>query len=359
MQLEDPLQMYLPDGIHAPSRNGASIKLVHLSNHTSGLPRMPDNLTPADPANPYADYSEQQLYDFLSNCSLTRDIGSQYEYSNYAAGLLGHVMANRSGISYEELIITVIAKPLGLHNTRIALTPNMKNNLAVGYLGDVEVKNWDMPSLAGAGAIRSSATDMVKYLSANMGMVKSNLYPAMQLTHKNSRAEGSQPMVGLGWHLMMAGDKQIIWHNGGTGGYRTFVGFIKGEKKGVVVLSNSNASVDDIGIHLLDPGSPLKTIEKQITLGVAVLERYVGKYELAPGFIVTTSIEGTQLNAQATGQPKFPIFPKATNVFYYKVVDAQLTFNQNNDGIVESVTLDQGGRQIVGKKLNTEKESKP
>lgn len=196
MNLDDPLQKYLPEGITAPKRNGGSIKLIHLSNHTSSLPRMPNNFNPANPANPYADYSERQLFDFLKTHELPRDIGSQYEYSNYAVGLLGYIMATQQRMTYEELMVKIIAKPLDLEDTRIAFTTKMKSNLAMGHHERVQVENWDLPTLAGAGAIRSTAVDMVKYLAANMGKRKSKLYPAMQLAHKNSRTAGSTPVVG-------------------------------------------------------------------------------------------------------------------------------------------------------------------
>jgi len=358
VKLDDPLQKYLPAGVTAPTRNGASIQLVHLSNHTSSLPRMPNNFNPANPANPFADYTEKQLYDFLASYQLPRDIGSEYEYSNYAVGLLGHVMATRQGKTYEAMMIDVIAAPLGLKDTRIAFTPNMKKNLAMGHQDGMQVENWDIPTLAGAGAIRSTAVDMVNFVGANMGKVKTKLYPAMQLSHKNSRAEGANPIVGLGWHTTVSDGLNIVWHNGGTGGYRTFAGFINGGNKGVVVLTNSTASADDIGMHLLNPNVPLTNVSKksaevtkEIEVDAETLQRYVGKYELAPGFILTVSRAENQLKAQATGQGEFPVFAKAKNVFFYKVVEAELTFNQNAGGTVESVTLHQGGRDIVGKKL--------
>ncbi|MEX2232102.1 MAG: serine hydrolase [Cyclobacteriaceae bacterium] len=474
MNLDDPLQKYLPEGVTAPTRNGASIKLVQLSNHTSSLPRMPGNFNPVNPANPFVDYSEEQLYDFLENYVLPRDIGSQYEYSNYAAGLLGHIMARTQGKTYEQLMIEVIASPLGLPNTRITLTPSMKKNLAMGHQDGVQVENWDITTLAGAGAIRSTAVDLLKYVSANMGKVKSKLYPAMQLSHKNSRAADASPIVGLGWHTTVTPGLQLIWHNGGTGGYRTFAGFIRGGGRGVVVLSNSTVSIDDIGLHLLNPKASLPVIkpsigvkmknlidtqgistsvktywdlkEKQgdkydfsegqlnrlgnyyllkgetekaiavfnlnaeaypessnvfynlgevfmkqgdkekaienykksvalnpgnqqsinmlkklgvdsrdvigeITVDTEILESYVGRYELAPGFILAVSRDGNQLKTLATGQSEVPIFPKSQNVFFLKVVEAQLTFNRNAEGRVESVTLRQGGRDTVGKKM--------
>jgi serine-type D-Ala-D-Ala carboxypeptidase/endopeptidase len=350
MSLDDPLQKYLPDGITAPSRNGAAIKLVNLTNHTSSLPRMPGNFSPANPANPFADYSEKQMYDFLKSYELPRDIGSQYEYSNYAAGLLGHVLATWQGKTYEALMIEVIANPLGMQDTRTTFTPTMKKNLAMGHSGLTQVENWDLNTLAGAGGIRSNAIDMLKYVRANTGNIKSKLYPAMQLSHKNSRVEGANPIVGLGWHTIIADDREIVWHNGGTGGYRSFVGFIKGTDKGVVVLTNSIASVDDIALHLLNPKSPLKEAPKDVAVDTETLQSYVGKYELAPGFILTVTRDGNQLKVQATGQDSSPVYPKAKNVFFSKVVDAELTFNQK-DGAVESVVLRQGGRDNVAKRI--------
>lgn len=350
-KLDDPLQKYLPAGVTAPTRNGASITLLHLSNHTSSLPYMPGNLRPTNPANPFADYTEQLLYDFLKSYELTRDIGSKYEYSNYAVGLLGHVLATKSGLSYEQLMINAIAKPLKLDNTSITFNPDMKKNLATGYVGDIESGNWDLAALAGAGAIRSSAVDMAKYVSANMGLIKTDLYPAMQLSHQNSRGENAVPKVGLGWHIQPAGNQEIVWHNGGTGGYRTFIGFSNDGKKGVVVLSNSNISIDDIGFHLLNPQSPLKAMEKEIHVDATFLERYVGKYELAPGYVLTVSRSENQLKAQLTGQSEFPVFPKSENVFFYRVVEAQLTFTQNSEGVVEGLILEQAGQKIAAKKL--------
>jgi CubicO group peptidase (beta-lactamase class C family) len=353
-KLDDPLQNYLPTGVTAPTRNGESIKLVHLSNHTSALPRLPGNLNPANPANPYADYSEKQLYDFLSSYALTRDIGSKYEYSNYAAGLLGHALATKKGSSFEQQVIDVIANPLDLNDTRITLTPAMKKNLAAGYTSGIEVANWGFNALAGAGAIRSTVADMAKFVSANMGIIKSKLYPALQLSHKNTITDGSAPKVGLGWHIEGAGESEIVWHNGGTGGYRSFIGFTKNGKIGVVVLTNSTEFVDDIGMHLLNPASPLTAIKPNVpefAVDVNTLESYVGDYQLAPGFILTVSRSDNRLQVKATGQQELPVFAKSKNEFYYKVVEAQLTFTKNEDGKVESVTLHQGGRNMVGKKV--------
>ena len=112
VRLDDPVAKYLPSSAHIPSRNGRQITLLDLVTQSSGLPRMPSNFTPRDSMNPYADYSVQQLYAFLSGYQLTRDIGATYEYSNLGMGLLGHALALKAGTSYERLVTRRILTPL-------------------------------------------------------------------------------------------------------------------------------------------------------------------------------------------------------------------------------------------------------
>ena len=114
VKLSDPAQKYLPPAVKMPSKNGTQITLEHLATHTSGLPRMPSIFDPADPQNPYADFTVQQMYDSLTGYTLVREIGGQATYSNLGMGFLGHLLELRSGKSYEELIITRICKPLGM-----------------------------------------------------------------------------------------------------------------------------------------------------------------------------------------------------------------------------------------------------
>jgi serine-type D-Ala-D-Ala carboxypeptidase/endopeptidase len=265
--LDDPMAKFLPAGVKMPERNGRAITLVDLATHTSGLPRLPTNLQIKDVNNPYENYSVEDLYKFLSSYQLTRDIGSQYEYSNLGGGLLGHGLALRAGMSYEALVRSRICDPLGMDSTRITLALEMKARLAVGHNPGLEaVENWDLPTLAGAGALRSSANDMLKFLAANLGYVKSPLAPAMAAMLKVRRPTGQPGLdIALGWHIFTTNGKQIVWHNGGTGGYRSFMGFDPKAGIGVVVLSNSftTAGIDDIGRHLLDASAPLAVPPKQ------------------------------------------------------------------------------------------------
>ena len=161
--LTDPVAKYLPASVRMPKR-GRDITLQDLATHTSGLPRLPTNLSLKDAANPYADYSVDQLYAFLSSYELPRDVGAQYEYSNLGGGLLGHALALRAGMSYEALVESRITRPLGMTSTRITLSSEMKSRLATGYGPTLQpTANWDLPTLAGAGALRSTGNDLLTF----------------------------------------------------------------------------------------------------------------------------------------------------------------------------------------------------
>ena len=357
VKLDDPVAKYLPQSVRVPSRNGKQITLLDLATQSSGLPRMPNNFTPADNNNPYADYTVAQLYAFLSSYELPRDIGVQYEYSNLGVGLLGHALALRGGKTYEDLVTERILRPLGMSDTRIVLSPAMKARLAPGHsAGGSVVANWDLPTLAGAGALRSTANDMLKFLAANLDSTSAPLGRVLATTHFARRdVNGAQMRIGLNWHILSAFGLPVVWHNGGTGGYRTFIGFDEANKRGAVVLSNQSVSPDDIGFHLLDERSPLAPppstkVHTEIAVDPAVLDTYVGVYQLAPTFAITITREGASLYGQATGQPRFQLFAEAPTEFFLKDVDAQITFEKDPAGKVTRLILHQGGMDLPGLK---------
>jgi serine-type D-Ala-D-Ala carboxypeptidase/endopeptidase len=255
LDINDPAQKYLPSYVRVPKGATKEITLASLSDHTSGLPRMPSNFSPKDYMNPYADYTVDEMYEFVSGYSLTRDVGAEYEYSNLAQGLLGHILALNADTSYEALMVDIIARPLGMNETKVALDSNMTKNLAIGHSEGEEVPNWDIHTLEGAGGIRSSAHDLLKFLAANIGLTPTTLKSSMDKTHQSRHFMAGRARVGLGWHIIKGKLGDIICHSGGTGGYRTFAGFVKESKKGVVVFTNSVVGVDDIGYRLLDPNA--------------------------------------------------------------------------------------------------------
>jgi D-alanyl-D-alanine-carboxypeptidase/D-alanyl-D-alanine-endopeptidase len=367
--LSDPVTKYLPAEAKIPERNGRAITLEDLASHTSGLPRMPSNFAPKDPLNPYADYGVDQLLQFLSSHTLTRDPGAQYEYSNLGAGLLGTVLARRAGMSYEALVESRITGPLGMKNTRVMLSPEMKARMATGHNGQLKpAANWDFPAptsaLAGAGGLRSTMNDMLIFLAANMDAVKpaanakTPLQPAMTAVLANRRPTGNPGLdIALGWHVVKApGGREIMWHNGGTGGFRSYMGFDPANNIGVVLLSNTSTprGVDDIGVHLLINKAPLWTPpppRKEATVDAALFDGYIGRYELMPNFILTISREGSQLFAQATNQGRFELYAESDRKYFAKVADIVITFEVDDKGKATSLVLQQGGGTMNAKRI--------
>ncbi|UCC18042.1 MAG: serine hydrolase [Dehalococcoidales bacterium] len=343
--LDDPVSKYLPSTVRMPERNGRTITLIDLATHTSGLPREAGNMNYTDTGNPYADYTIGQLYEFLSNYSLTRDIGSEGEYSNLGFGLLGHALARRADTDYESLVRSRICSPLGMNDTRITFTPDMKARLAAGHdPGLTFVENWDFPALPAFGALRSTVTDLLRFLSAHLDPTSSPLSPAITCAQqKVPRPAGQEGVkLTLGWGSIISNGKEICFHSGGTGGYCSWTGFNPGTHVGVTVLSNTGWLVDDIAMHLLDTDFPLAkppSEHTEIKVDTSLYDWYLGTYKVGPDFALTVSREGDRLFSKATGMAKYEIFPESEHDFFYKVMDAQITFVIGDDGYANEVIL--------------------
>lgn len=360
VRLDDPAQRYLPSGVTLPTRDGKEITLASLSEQNSGLPRMPTNFHPADFSNPYADYTVQQMYAFLSGYRLTRDPGVSFEYSNLGVGLLGQILSARERKPYEQLVRERILEPLGMTHTSVRLTPWMQQHLALGHGEDGRiVPGWDLPAFAGAGALRSTAVDMLIFLAANLHPERGPLEQAMAFAHQpRAPTDAADMSIGLNWFTLRARTDTIVWHNGGTGGYRAFAGFEHSKRIAVVVLTNSGgAGADDIGKHLLAPEIPLagappeQKVRAAIELPVNILASYVGTYQLAPTFLIDVTVRGDTLFAQASGQSKFPVWAESETDFFYKVVDAQLSFVRDSHAHVTGLVLHQNGRDQSAPKV--------
>jgi hypothetical protein len=217
----------------------------------------------------------------------------------------------------------------------------MRTHLAPGHdnTGNA-AKNWDIDALAGAGAIRSTANDMLRYLKANMGIDPSPMAAAMKFAQQ-PRGDMTKTMrIGLAW---MTTRKAIIWHNGETGGYRSFLGFTADGRRGVVILSNTAVDADDLGFATLNASAPLAPAYQAIVLPSASLDDYVGTYKLADKFLLKIFRINDALFAQATGQGPIAIFPSAPNEFFAKAVRASVSFTRNPDGVVNGLVLHQNG----------------
>ena len=355
VRLDDPASKYLPDSVTVPERSGKVITLLDLSTHSSGLPTLPSNLKPKDVRNPYADYSVDDLYQFLCGYTLPRDPGSEFEYSNLGAGLLGHLLASRVGADYESAIRIRITEPLGMPDTGITLSSSMKQRMATGHNAMLApVADWDFLTLAGAGALRSSANDLLTFLEAFLGYKASPLAPAMKTMFDVRRLFGKLE-VGLGWTISSVHNREIAAHEGGTGGFRSLVGYDPNERIGVVVLSNASTPIGvfDIGAHLLDPNWSLANLEppKQrtdVAIDSRLLDHYTGRYQVTPALILEITREGDRLFAQAVVQamsgPKFELFAESETKFFAKVSDKQIAFETDAEGQAMGLVLYASGR---------------
>jgi len=449
VRLNDPISKYLPNGIRAPTKDGKSITLLDLAEQRSGLPRLPANMDAVASDDPYADYTVADMYAFLNGYALNRDPGTKYEYSNYGIGLLGQLLANRAGTTYQQLVRQMVLDPLGMSDTAFAAAPASDSALAVGHnLAGDSVPTWHMQSILPAGGIISNGAEMLRYLRCNMGdgpLARACLFA------QQPRAGGeSRHQIGLVWNVNATSG--IISHGGDTVGFHAFVAISRDRQTGVVALSNG-PFVDDIATHVLvtdypiaacpesvpesetDPSSyagmycnpssgytftvattpnpgelsiallpqPAVLVKRtaadtygdaaldatfkflrendrivgltlaqygatipaarldargqpvvaqlpsafpaEMSLEPSLLQQYVGTYAAA-GVTFTVTLRGTALYVRLTGQPAVPVYASAKGEFFYKIVDAQITFGRDASGAVTSLTLHQNGRDL-------------
>jgi CubicO group peptidase (beta-lactamase class C family) len=250
LKLTDPITKYLPDSV-AANPNLKGITLLTLSNHTSGLERIPDNF-PAitDPLNPYKLYNKKLLFAYLKTCKLNGQPGGQYAYSNLAVGLLGTILMQVTGKIYDQLVADVICKPLKMESTAQHLTPSLQARTALVYNAEGNVTpSWDFDALAPCGALHSTVNDLLAYVKANMNLPDDKLGKALELTHQLTFKKDAK--LGLAWHIITVNGVEYIFHNGGTFGSSSFLAFNRDRNLAVVVLSNCGETVDMVGINIL------------------------------------------------------------------------------------------------------------
>jgi D-alanyl-D-alanine-carboxypeptidase/D-alanyl-D-alanine-endopeptidase len=370
VSLDDPAAKFLPPGHRMPERGGRAITLRDLATHRSGLPRMPDNIgLMTDPDGPFAGYDEAKLLAFLDHYQLTRDVGAQWEYSNLGVGLLGYLLGRAAGTDYETLLRRRVTGPLGMNDTMITLPPSHAARLAPPHDAYMQpARPWNVWVLTGAGGIRSSAADMLKFAAAVLDP-KSPIAAAMR-TALSARAPGAHARAeqALGWvALHPQPGRELLLHDGGTGGFRAVVGIEPAKGRAVVVLVNSavEPGAADLGLHILmgtpvnptlpvPPAPPPPVKRTEISLPAAALDRFVGRYDFGSGFVIAVTRQGATLHVQREGipgAPALPIFPEGPLAFFWKAVDAQLRFTTDASGAVTGAEFVQGGPPLAGKRL--------
>jgi CubicO group peptidase (beta-lactamase class C family) len=342
------------------------IRFVDLATHTSGLPSAPANLHPADPLNPWGDYSVDDLYAFLNGYALRDAPGTRFVYSNIGEGLLGLALALRDKTAYADGVRARIAKPLGLVDTTYELSPSQQARLAPGYDGDQNViEAWSFTeATAGAGELLSTVNDLLKYAAAQAGIIDSPLRGVMALSQKPIHTIDAQgDMIGLNW-IISPGN--IVWHNGAAYGAGAFVGFDPDKHKAVVLLTDTcglgtpTAVWSDlpstIGLLLVRwlqgraPSDLDALLPKTISLGTEELSPFVGTYTFSgalPPLQVT--LGGGVLKASSPWLWPYPVtlYPSSTNSFVLRVLPGTLAFDRASDGDISGVRVSAAPGQTV------------
>ena len=336
-------------GLEFANADVASITLRELSSHTSGLPRLPANMVFDKPDDPYANYDRKLLHEFLSGFD-PDSLDKGYEYSNLGAGLLGEIAADAAAAPYPLAMQRDVLDSLAMKSTTSGLRDEFSDRLVVGYSDGADAANWSgFDALAGAGALTSSVDDMFTFIDSHFrGSAIASSLEAI-------RTEQGDGATALGWHLQKTDNTTVYWHNGGTGGYASFLGIDIENRSGVVVLSASTDydGITDLGF-LLIAGGPPPDSDADLDLSA-----YIGVYELGPGFYLTIFEQNARLHGRATGQTAFPLRQVGKNEFGYAAASIAVRFPETAGEPAKTMTFSQAGNEITAPRVDSSLSSLP
>ena len=253
IKLDDPVNKYLPDSIPALQFNNRMVTFKDLLNHTAAFPRMPTDYQDGRmDANGITIYPVDKFFSFLKNLKLNREPGLKHEYSNAGFSLVSTIMQRIYNMSYEELVNKFIGQPLGMKDTRVWIRAQDSVHYAKGYREDGSLHFYrNLPPIyQGAGGLRSTASDMLKYAAAQWGTADKKLNKAIQLTHDTTFRD-NKFNIGMAWIYVKNGNREVMFHNGATGGFRSYLGVDPDQKVAVVMLANAAVETDKQGMALM------------------------------------------------------------------------------------------------------------
>ena len=308
-------------GIEFANAAVAETTLLELATHTSGLPRLPANLTPADAADPYRSYGEAALLAGLAAARQKQPLGDHYAYSNFGAGLLGWLLGRVEGSGYEAALRERVLNPLGLDST----TFEPAGDAATGYRSGERAPAWSFDALAAAGALWSTSTDLMRltrwYLDSAVTGLRHD--PAADLEIVVERA-GPYRLTRV-WHMAASAKGPVYWHSGRTGGYGAFLGFRPATGEAVTILVSGDTDPTAAGLEWLG-GEPRPADAPAPDTTVT------GQYRVTPQFGIGVFASGGRLLAQASGQPPLSLTPLGDDWYAIDVADASVHFVRGEGG---------------------------
>ncbi len=341
---DDPIERLLPAGCTAPTFEGRHITLLDLATQSSGLPRLPSNLMPRDPNNPYADFDEPKLLAFLATYQLQRAPGARFEYSNLGYGLLGYLLARRLHLDYATAIRTRVLEPLGMTHTVLEMAGAPPVRTVAGHNADGDpVSNWTFDALAGAGAVVSTPNDMLRYARANLEPPPGILGAALRAAQRPVRDADFGRRIGYAWLTQPNGN--VVWHNGATAGFRSLLGLDPSHRRAIVVLANAALdSVDSLGLHALDPlVPPPLPPPTEVAIDRAKLEKLVGTYQFDDGSTCSVTLDDRGLIA-GFDPPAFRARLHAISATTFSIRTGGIVLRFNDLGPATALTVLQPGQ---------------
>ena len=347
LKIDDPIKKYMPDAPAAWDK----ITFYHLLTHTSGIPSFtgfPDYASKeAFPATP------EDLVARFRDKPLEFQPGEKWNYSNSGYVLLGYLLQKITKQSYAQFVQENIFDPLGMHDSGYDVNSAIIPHRAAGYTpsatGIRHAGYIDMSIPLSAGGLYSTTEDLLRW---EQGLMGGKLLSPVSL---QKMMKPFKEDYGFGLSMTTVNGRKLISHDGGIEGFNTKLDYYPEDKLTVVVLANLNGGAPEAIATKLAAVAHKETVvlpseRKEIAVPAAVLAKYVGTYELMPGFSIAVTLENGQLMTQATNQPKFPLFAESDTKFFLKVVDAELEFFTDAKGEVTSLILHQGARDMKGVK---------
>ena len=347
--LDEPVADLLPTGVSVPTRDGKTITLAHLALHSSGLPRLPPSVLPNAP-DPYAKLGEDALYADLAHTTLDFAPGDQIVYSNFGAGLLGFALGKKLGVGYPRALVDRVLTPLGLKDTFLTVPAAAAARRATGTNTDLQpVSAWTFDALAPAGALISDAHDQLELIGAEVNAgtgAKTGLAAAIKLTQEPQLVnQGANE--GLGWQI---DGKGRYWHNGGTGGFHSFIGFDPKTKRGIVILSATSTMTIDRLVGPLygvfdNTATPPPTYPTPDQLAP-----YAGHYDFQ-GMKINVAVRGKRLYVEGPGEGPIRLVPLSTSEFWIEQLQSMAAFD-TVDGKVSRIVFEIGDHQLSAPRVD-------
>ncbi len=330
-----------------------NITVRNLLTHTSGMASYPKDF------DFRRDYTEDELLKIAKTIPVAFAPGERWQYSNMGYATLGILISKVTGKFYGDFLQERIFKPLDMKTARIINEADIIPNRAAGYRlvkGELKNQEWVSPSMntTADGSLYLTALDMAKWDAALYGekLLKKTSFDEMWTPVKLN--DGRTARYGFGWTLGEVNKHRIIEHGGSWQGFKSFIARYPNDRLTVIVFANLAQAYEAMLAHgvaaIYNPALALPE-RKTIAVASAILDNYVGQYQLAPNFILTVTNENGKLMTQATGQSKFEIFAESETKFFVKQFNAQITFVKDAQGRITNLILHQGGRDTSAQKI--------